>query len=146
VHCPDLIKPGSEIDEMVLNIDYASTLLDIAGIESPPTMQGASFAPLLRGEKIDWRDAFLYEYFFEPSYPMTPSVLGVRTPQWKYMEFQGIWDAKNNLALYDLEHDSGENTNLADRHEMKAVQAKLSNELGALLERFGARRAPSWKA
>ena len=146
VHCPDLIKPGSVVDEMILNIDYASTLLDIAGIDPPRTMQGASFVPLLRGEKIAWRGAFLYEYFFERFYPMTPSVLGVRTPKWKYMEFQGIWDAKNNFALYDIEHDSGETMNLAGRHEMKAIQAKLSNELGTLLERFGARRFPSWKA
>ena len=141
VHCPELIKPGSAIDEMILNIDYASTLLDIAGIDPPRTMQGASFVPLLRGEKIAWRDAFLYEYFFERFYPMTPSVLGVRTPKWKYMEFQGIWDAKNNFALYDIEHDSGETMNLAGRHEMKAIQAKLSNELGTLLERFRARGA-----
>ena len=146
VHCPELIKPGSTFDEMVLNIDYAPTLLDVAGLAAPPTMQGTSFLPLLRGEQIAWRDSFLYEYFFEPSYPMTPTVLGVRTKKWKYMEFQGIWDAKENFALYDLEHDSGENTNLADHHETKAIQAQLSKELGVLLKRFDARRAPSWKA
>jgi N-acetylglucosamine-6-sulfatase len=146
VHCPDLIKPGSAIEEMVLNIDYSSTLLEVAGVTAPPTMQGASFLPLLRGEQIPWRDAFLYEYFFEPSYPMTPSILGVRTPKWKYMEFQGIWDAKENFALYDLEHDSAETMNLADRHETKAIQAELSKELGSLLARFGGRRSPSWKA
>lgn len=145
VHCPELIKPGRALDELIVNIDYAPTILELSGLEAPPTMQGSSFAKLLTGASTPWRESFLYEYFFETSYPQTPTVLGVRTKRWKYMEFHGIWEKQNGRALYDLETDPRETTNLAGRSEHRAVQRALEVELTALLDRHGARRMPSWK-
>ena len=62
-------KRGITSDAMVLNIDYAPTILDFAGAEPLPEAQGRSFRPLASGESPDdWRKAFFYEYFKEPKF------------------------------------------------------------------------------
>lgn len=144
-HCPEIFSRGKTIDGMVANIDLAPTILELAGLPRAATMQGESFAKILRGEEIPWRESFLYEYFYETSYPQTPTVLGVRRKKWKYMEFHGIWDMRQNRALYDLETDPGEMNNLAGDAAVKDTESALSDELGRLLDRFGARRMPSWR-
>jgi len=97
-----VVQPGSALDKMVLNIDLAPTLLDIAGVKVPSDMQGRSFRPLLEGKKVEWRDDFFYEYFAEKAYPQTPTVLAVRTEDGKYVEYPEINDISE---LYDLRND-----------------------------------------
>ena len=46
---------GRVVDEMVLNLDLAPTLMDFAGLPVPEAMQGRSWRPLLTGERIPWR-------------------------------------------------------------------------------------------
>jgi arylsulfatase A-like enzyme len=58
-------KQVSTSDELVLNIDLAPTLLDLAGVEIPKEMQGESYAPLLTDKDAQYREGFFYEYFFE---------------------------------------------------------------------------------
>src|SRR5690606_22026880 len=60
--CPDIIKPGTKVKEMVLNVDIAPTILEMAGVHEPSQMQGESMIKLLRGEKPKWRDKIFYEY------------------------------------------------------------------------------------
>ena len=108
VHCPDLVQPGRRA-EMITNLDYGPTFLDAAAAPVPETMQGRSFFGLLGGSADGHRDAWLYEYFWERSFPQTPTVLGVRTSRYKFMQYHGIWD---RYELYDLENDPGEQHNL----------------------------------
>lgn len=145
-HCPELIPAGGVRDELIANVDHAPTYLEIAGIPVPAEMQGESFLPLLTAQGKPWRDAFLYEYFFEREYPQTPTVLGVRSADWKYMEFHGIWEEKSDRALYDLKKDPGEMTNLIDDPKLAEVRRKLESRLIMLVTELGARRKPSWKA
>lgn len=56
---------GRVVDEMVLNLDLAQTLLDFAGVRGPGDMQGRSWRPLLTGEAVGWRQSWFYEYFAE---------------------------------------------------------------------------------
>jgi N-acetylglucosamine-6-sulfatase len=63
VHCPDLIEGGSRRAELITNLDFAPTFIELAGVQVPPTIQGESFLGLLDGSRSHWRDAFLYEYF-----------------------------------------------------------------------------------
>ncbi len=160
-HCPDLFKGGQKRQEMMLNIDFAPTFLEAAGIPIPDTIQGESFYGILTGERTEWRDAFLYEYFWERSFPQTPTVLGVRTDQYKLMRFHGIWD---KYALYDIKNDPNEMHNLVGDFEVEnnagtvdgviRTKAKpeiqklfydLSKRLDELLEETGCRSEPSWK-
>lgn len=131
VHCPSLIPEPRRIEEMVLNIDFAPTFLDIGGAEIPKSMQGRSFLGLLTEHDENWRDDFLYEYFWERAFPQTPTVLGVRTNRYKFMQYHGIWD---RYELYDLE---------SDPHEMNNLIGEFMVETeGGSLDRLIARRAP----
>ncbi len=133
VRFPKMVKPGRVEDRMILNVDLAPTLLDLAGVPIPSDMQGTSFRPLLEGKPAKWRDAFLYEYFAEKPYPEVPSMVGVRTTRWKYIEYPGDGI---NAELYDLKDDPTELKNLAQDpayakkvEEMKARLARLKKEM-----------------
>ncbi len=139
--CPEIITAGRRVAPMILNIDDAPTLLDAAGIPAPPTMQGRSFLPLLRGEEIPWRSSFLYEYFFERDFAETPTVLGVRTQTHKLMTFHGIRDVDE---LYDLSQDPRERRNLIADPAAKEVKDSLKAELLRLLDEMGGRFNPRW--
>lgn len=100
---------GRSPDEMVLNIDVAPTLLDLAGVAVPERMQGKSLMPFLRGKPDGWRTDFFYEHHFGPK--IIPPSEGVRTTGWKYLR----WVNRDPVLeeLYDLEKDPQEEKNLA---------------------------------
>lgn len=159
-HCPEFIKPGARCDALTLNLDFAPTFLEAAGIEVPSTMQGRSLLPWMRGETPEWRDAFLYEYLWERSFPQTPTMLGVRTKTHKYIRYHGVWD---RYELYDLENDADENKNLlgpyiqeteggvlealirarAPEH-IKKVFNEMDKRLDQLLKETGCAQEPVW--
>ena len=160
-HCPALFKGGQRRTELVQNIDFAPTMLEAAGRPIPDTVQGRSFYGVLDGTEKNWRDAILYEYFWERAFPHTPTVLGVRTERHKFMRYHGVWD---RYELYDLQEDPDEMNNLLGDYlpENQAGQLdflirrtapeplkKLFNEMSAkldkLLEDTGCAREPNWR-
>ena len=140
-HCPELIQPGVRTDRIALNIDIAPTLLDAAGLAIPESVQGASLLPVLSGGDADWRSAMLYEYFWERSFPQTPTVFGVRTERYKYMNYHGIFDLNE---LYDLEKDPKEMDNLIDDPAYYEVRLDMEKRLTELLKQYGATMVPSF--
>ena len=153
---------GTRRKEMILNIDFAPTILEAAGSAIPATMQGRSFLSLLGGGTARWRDAFLYEYFWEKSFPQTPTVFGVRTDRYKLMKFHGVWD---RYELYDLQEDPGERNNLIGDYlleaeagnnepvirrkapdELKKLFNALDRRLAELMKEAGASEVPAWGA
>ena len=106
---PPLAKAGTTIDQMVLNIDVAPTILDLAGVTRAEGLQGESFVPLFRDRNSPWRQSFLYEYWVDLT-PTIPRMIGVRTPDWKYVEYPDLDDLPE---LYDLANDPYELKNLA---------------------------------
>lgn len=126
VRYPKLIEPGSRPEGMVLNIDTAPTLLDLAGAPIPDGVQGRSFRPLLEGEDADWRNDWLYEYFQEGWLPGIPTMLGVRTERWKYITYP---ETDYVDELYDLENDPHEMDNLA-------VDGKYEDRVDAMRDRL----------
>ena len=108
---------GAVNDAMVLNIDYAPTILEFAGAAPLPEAQGRSLRPLLEGRTpADWRAAFFYEYFRERVFP-TPTVLAVRTATHKLITYPGHdeW-----TEVFDLQADPYETKNLAGSGELLA--------------------------
>ena len=63
VRWPGVVKPGTEIKQLTQNIDFAPTFLEAAGCTVPEEVQGVSLVPLLKGEKVEWRDALYYHYY-----------------------------------------------------------------------------------
>ncbi len=128
---PGLVKPGSTVDEMVLNIDVAPTVLDLCGVAVPASVQGESVAPLLCEQETNWRSSFLYEYFQEGWLPGIPTMFGVRTERWKYVTYPDIDDIDE---MYDLETDPLEMTNLAEDPKYAAKRRELEGELDRLMK------------
>src|SRR6478735_1795426 len=72
VRYPRLVKAGTVVSRMVISHDLAPTLVALGGGEPLADVTGRSFLPLLRGQRTDWRTAFLYEYNYEVQFPYTP--------------------------------------------------------------------------
>jgi N-acetylglucosamine-6-sulfatase len=122
------------VNAMVLNLDLAPTLLDLAGVVVPASMQGHSLAGLLRGGSSGVRDSFLYEYTNESAFPVIPDILGIRTQGRKLVTYPGTSDEE----LYDLQTDPYELQNLVFRPEWAAVHDDLRQQLDRLVAQTGA--------
>ncbi|MEO6232059.1 MAG: sulfatase [Ferruginibacter sp.] len=131
VWAPGMVKPGSVIPQMILNIDLAPTFLEIAGIPKPAQMQGESFLPLLKGQNIAWRNKVFYEYYWEQAFPQTPTTFAIRSDKYKYIFYNGIWDINE---LYDLENDPYEMNNLIRNKAMDKIGLALKDNLFTWLE------------
>ena len=121
---PSQIKAGTQVEEVIQNIDIAPTILELAGVNKPLIMDGSSFAPLLYGQQTVWRDTIFYEYFWERAFPQTPTTHAVRNNRYKFIRYHGIWDLNE---LYDLQEDPEEMNNLI-RSEMHSDIARDLNQ------------------
>jgi N-acetylglucosamine-6-sulfatase len=139
--CPGVWPAGTVRDEMVAGIDIAPTFLAAAGIAPPATMAGRSFLELATGRAIDppWRDRLLYEYFWEYTFPHTPTMFCLRTTTHKFIQYHGIWDLDE---LYDLEADPREQRNLVLDPDQAATVASWRAEMAALLAVSGITSVP----
>ncbi len=108
-------------DEMTLNIDVSPTILSLAGLEIPASMNGRDLNPLVDGASPAWRKEWFYEHLFE--HPKIPQSEGVRTDDWKYFEFLDV-DPPHE-EMYDLAADPGEVHNLAAAPEHAADRERL---------------------
>jgi len=120
-------------------IDIAPTLLDVAGLSTPDQMDGVSFLPLVKGEKIKWRDYLLYEYYWERNYPQTPTMHALRGDRFKYVRYHGIWDVDE---LYDLQADPDEKINLINDPKHADTVKQLNKRLFEILEETGGNSMP----
>jgi N-acetylglucosamine-6-sulfatase len=139
VRAPGLIRSSLQIDPLVQNIDIAPTILELAGVQPPEHMQGRSFLPLMQERKVEWRDAVLYEYYWERTFPQTPTVHGIRTQQYKYIHYHGIWDTDE---LYDIQSDPEECINLIDSPAHRDIIKSLNKRMFDMLEQTGGMSIP----
>jgi arylsulfatase A-like enzyme len=129
VRWPAAIKPGTRSDAIALNIDFAPTFLELAGLHTPPEMQGRSLLPLLRGRRPDdWRTSMYYRYYHDPGDHNTRAHYGVRTRTHKLIYF---WK-KDQWELFDLVNDPYELHNLYGEPGQDALTASLKAELARL--------------
>ena len=126
IRWPAVIKPGSRSDAMALNVDFAETFLEAAGLSVPNTMQGRSLMPVLRGRvPADWRTSMYYRYYHDPGDHNTRAHYGVRTRTHKLIYF---WK-KDQWELYDLVNDPLEMNNIYGQPGQEKVTATLKAEL-----------------
>jgi arylsulfatase A-like enzyme len=119
---------------MILNVDLAPTLLELAGAPVPEGLHGRSFVPILEGRQTPWRDAFLYEYYEYPAAHCVRKNRGVRTAESKLIHF---WEQPEEWELYDLEKDPDETVNLAARAGQRRRLAELRSRLESLRRELG---------
>ncbi|MDY3267777.1 MAG: sulfatase [Phocaeicola sp.] len=120
-------KAKGDIPQMVQNIDYAPTFLEIAGAKIPEDIQGVSLLPLLKGEKpINWRKSLYYHFYEYPAEHMVKRHYGVRTERYKLIHFYkdiDVWE------LYDLHEDPKEMNNLYGKTGYEKITEELKTEL-----------------
>jgi arylsulfatase A-like enzyme len=134
VKYPKEIQPGTVIDHLVQNLDFAPTFLDYAGVSVPEDMQGESFRQLLNGESNEWRDAVYYTYYEYPSVHMVKRHYGVATDRYKLMHFYYDID---EWELYDLETDPEELRNVYGDPSYSKVREMMHERLDEMREKYG---------
>ena len=127
VRWPGKVARASVSQGMILNVDFAPTLLEVAMAEGADAMQGHSFVALLQGRTPDdWRESMYYRYYF--SHFRTEPHFGVRTRTHKLIYFNRI----DQWEMYDLVADPTEMNNLYGRTEHQSIQRSLEAELKRL--------------
>ena len=131
---PKKIKPKTEINELVQNLDFAPTFLDYANISIPNDIQGLSFRKLVESEKTKWRDAVYYTYYEYPSVHMVKRHYGIRTKKYKLMHFYYDID---EWEMYDLENDPSEMKNIFNDSKYSEIKNTLLLQLSDLKTKYG---------
>ncbi len=131
---PAGVEPGTVSNELVQNLDFAPTFLDLAGVSIPDDVQGRSLVPLLKGEEpTDWRESIYYHYYEQPSEHNVPRHFGVRTARHKLIRYYEIGEGE----LFDLEEDPHELRSVYDDEAYAEVRKQLEAELSRLQEHYG---------
>ena len=144
---PAGITPGTTSTRMVLNVDFAPTVLELAGLSLPSSLEGCSFAPITRGETPSaWRTSMYYRYWMHLAHFGIPAHYGVRTERHKLIHYYGrdlgaagaiVRDTPPAWELFDLEQDPYELHNRYDIPAYAEIQRELQTELSALQEALG---------
>lgn len=133
IRWPGHTKPGSVDTHLVMNLDFAETFLDAAGLKIPADMQGRSFKEILEGNPpADWRKDVYYRYYEFPQPHHVEPHYGVRTERYKLIYFNRIdaWE------LYDLEKDPHELNSVYDDLEYADIVKQLKERLTELRTQY----------
>ena len=132
---PGVIKPGSVNTDLVSNLDFAETFLDIAGAPIPGDMQGHSLVPILRGETPrDWRKTFYYHYYEKGGHGV-PIHYGVTDGYHKLIRFPS--KTLDTWEFFDLKNDPQEMRSEYSNPQHANKIKQLKKELDRLREKFG---------
>ena len=134
VRWPDHVKAGSTNKDLVQNIDFAETFLDMAGVKAPEEMQGESIVPLMKGESpADWRKSLYYHYYEYPGAHSVRKHEGVSEKRFKLIRYygKGVPDGEE-WELFDLEKDPSEMKSEYSNPEYAGEVKRLKKELQRL--------------
>jgi len=129
---PRIIEAGTSSDAMIMNIDFAPTLLDMAGIEIPSEMQGKSFKGAFEGNEINKRKSVYYHYYEWPIWHKVQPHYGIKTDRYKLMHFYYSMD---EWELYDLKTDPNEMNNIYAQASPELIES-LKKELQELRKEY----------
>ena len=130
---PGVIQPGTVNDDIVSNLDFAETFLDVAGAEIPKDMQGKSLVPIFKGNTPgDWRQSFYYQYYEFPGAHSVARHYGVTNGKHKLIHYYQL----DEWELFDLDKDPNELKSEYANVEYASVKASLNKELDRLRELY----------
>ena len=138
IRYPSMIKAGSVRPEMVLDLDIAPTILEMAGVKPRKEMQGKSMVKLANAGDPHWRKEWLYDYYEYPGFEDVRQHRGVRTETHKIMHFYTV----DEWEMYDIANDPEEKNNLygqpAHAEKQRELTAALTRMFNAVPARAGA--------
>ena len=133
VRWPGVVDPGSVSNDLVSNLDFAETFLDVAGVDVPADMHGRSLVPLLQGERPEnWRSHLYYHYYEYPGWHDVRRHEGVFDGRYKLIHFYNL----DEWELYDLEVDPSEMRSRFDDPAYAGIVAEMRRTLEQLRQRF----------
>jgi arylsulfatase A-like enzyme len=125
IRWPKRIKAGSISRSMILNVDFAPTFLDVAGMKAPADLQGRSILPLLQGKSPkDWRTSMYYRYY-HPGDHNVAAHYGIRTMRYKLIYYHKL----DQWELYDLQKDPWEKRNEYSNPAFSKIIVSLKQEM-----------------
>lgn len=131
---PKGLEARGDIQELVQNIDYAPTFLDLAGAPIPDDIQGESLLPLLQGKHPrNWRKSLYYHYYEYPAEHAVKRHYGVLYKNYKLIHFYRDIDA---WELYDLKNDPHELHNIYGQKGTEKITRELRRELLRLQKQY----------
>ncbi len=132
-------KAPKKIDNLVLTVDMAPSLLELCDAPKLENIHGKSWVKMVQGDDPNWRKSFLYHYNYEKQFPYTPNVRGVRTEEWKFIHYpHGDDKPDRHLAeLYNIKNDPEERVNLIKDAKYSGKITELKSELGKLKLELG---------
>lgn len=133
IRWPGVIEPGSRPTELIQNIDYAPTFLEMAELKIPEEVQGRSLVPLMKGDAEDWRKSLYYAYY-ELGEHAVPQHFGVRTETHKLIYFPRT----REWNLFDLTNDPSEMRSVHDDPAYAKVKTSLTEEFERLRDVYDA--------
>jgi len=127
------------VEEQVLTVDLAPTLVELCGAPRLENIHGKSFVKLVMQGDDDWRDAWFYHYNYEKQFPYTPNVRSIRTESWKYIRYpHGDGSPDRHMAeLYNIEFDPEERHNLIKSEKYASIVEELKATLLQLMLETG---------
>lgn len=144
VRYPPSIAAGQRINSLIENVDFASTMLEFAGAEIPPSVQGRSFKSILEtgNEPTDWKQEVYYRYWMHMAHHDNPGHMGIRTKTHKLIYYYGCnydggYQTPPGWELYDLVNDPHETRSIYDEPESQQLVAELKERLARLRLKVG---------
>lgn len=135
IEWPGVTKPGSVNNDMVSNLDFAETILDMAGVKVPSDMQGMSMVPVLKGNTpANWRKEHYYHYYEYPGSHMVKRHYGISTERYKLIHYYYDID---EWELFDLASDPQEMRNAYNDPSYADVKEDLKRRLKSLMIKYG---------
>ena len=128
IRYPGVIKPGTQVRNVVSNVDWAPTLLNITGTNIPKDFQGKSFLPVLRNPKATWQNQAYYHYYEYPEPHHVSPHFGLRTERYTIARFYG---PDNFWELYDIQKDPKNLKNIYGVKGYETITAALKAQLKA---------------
>jgi arylsulfatase A-like enzyme len=131
-YAPGLLPKGAVNTARVRNLDLAPTFLDAARVTPPAHFEGKSILPIATGKAPaeTWAEDFVYEYYWEWTFPHTPTTFAIQRGNLKYIQYHGVWDIEE---LYDLAQDPNEMNNRSNDPTLLSAKVELRHQLHAAL-------------
>jgi arylsulfatase A-like enzyme len=132
VRFPGVVKPGTAVNQLVMNLDIAPTMLDVAGVAIPKEIQGKSMLPLFSNKNAPWRNELYYHYYETTTHDVSPH-FGIKTKPYKLIRF---YEKIIGWELYDLSKDPQEMNNIYGKKGYEKISAQLKGQLNQLIDQY----------